>query len=147
MEPCVRIRQQFLQKRRGRKLHVTHDAKPLLLMEQKQLFKAVDERRADQIFFADAADGQPSLEVVRKDKQDQRKGIGKVWHDKIRQECVGLSAGVLYTRDPQTEHFRLSIRESNKVSFIASPFVAGSSPAAVRADQKKQRAVLKRVPV
>lgn len=103
-------------------------------MEQEQFFKAVDEGDAYQIFFADAAERQPSGEVVRKDQQDQGECIGKVRDDKIRQECVGLSAGALHARDPQTEHPGLSIREGNKVAFIAAPGAAGSFCAAGRAD-------------
>ena len=68
-------------------------------MEQEELFQAVDERRADQIFFADAADGQPFMEVVGKEHKDHGKGVRKVWHDKIRQECVGSSAGALNAGD------------------------------------------------
>ena len=45
-------------------------------MEQKQLLKAVDEGRADQIFFTDAADGQPPFKVVGKDEQ-----AGSGWTD------------------------------------------------------------------
>lgn len=116
-------------------------------MDQEQLFKAVDERDVYQIFFADAAYRHPSAEVVRKDKQDHGEGVRKVWHDKIRQECVGLSAGALHAWDSQTDHFRLSIKEGNKVTFIASPGAAGSFCAAVRADLKKQRVFLKTLPV
>lgn len=108
-------------------------------MEQEQLFKAVDERGADQIFFADAAYRQPSGEVVRKEKQDHGEGVRKVRNDKIRQECVGLSAGALHAWDFQTEHLRLSIKEGNKVAFIASSGAAGSFSAAVRAYLEKQR--------
>lgn len=111
-------------------------------MEQEQLFKAVDERDVYQIFFADAADRQPSLEVVRKDQQDHGESVRKVWHDKIWQESVGLAAGALHAWDFQTEHLRLSFKESNKVTFVASPFAAGSFRAAVRADQKKQWGLL-----
>ena len=57
-------------------------------MEKELFFQAVDERRADQIFFADAADGQPPCEVVGKDAQDHGEGVRKVWNDKIRQECM-----------------------------------------------------------
>lgn len=64
-------------------------------MEQEQFFQAVDKRDIYQIFFADAADGQPPVEVVGKDHEDHGKRVGKVWHDKIRQECVGSSAGAL----------------------------------------------------
>ena len=115
-------------------------------MEQKQLFKAVDERRADQIFFTDAADRKAPFEVVGKDGQNQGEGVGKVRHDKIRQECAGLSAGALHAWDPQTDHFRLSIREGNKVPLIAAPFAAGSFCAAVRAGQKKQGGLFQGVP-
>lgn len=111
-------------------------------MNQEQLFEAVDERRADQIFFADVAYRYPSGEVIRKERQDHGECVRKVWHDKIRQECVGLSAGALHARDFQTEHFRLPIKEGDKVTFVASPGAAGSFSAAVRADLKKQRAVL-----
>lgn len=68
-------------------------------MEQEQFFQAVDERDIYQIFFADAADGQPSVEVIGKDHKDHGKGVRKVWHDKIRQECVGSSAGALNAGD------------------------------------------------
>ena len=64
-------------------------------MEQEPLFQAVDERDIDQIFLADAADGQPLMEVVGKDHKDHGEGVRKVRNDKIRQECVGLSAGAL----------------------------------------------------
>lgn len=47
--------------------HVTHKAEPLFLMEQEQLFKAVDEGRSDKVFFTDAAYGHPSGEVIGKD--------------------------------------------------------------------------------
>ena len=80
---------------RGAKLPVTQDAEPLFLMEQEQLFQAVDERDINQIFLADAADGQPLMEVVGKDHKDHGEGVRKVRNDKIRQECVGLSAGAL----------------------------------------------------
>lgn len=116
-------------------------------MEQEQLFEAIDERDVYQIFFTDAAYRQPSGEVVRKEKQDHGEGVRKVRHDKIRQECVGLSAGALHAWDFQTEHFRLSIRECNKVTFVASPGTAGSFSAAVRADHKKQRVLLRTLSV
>ena len=112
-------------------------------MEQEQLFEAVDYRGADQIFFADTAYRQPSGEVVRKEKKDHREGVRKVWHDKIRQESVGPSAGALHAWDSQTEHVWLSIKEGNKVTFVAAPGAAGSFSAAVRADHKKQRVLLK----
>ncbi len=115
----------------------------MFLMEQEQLFKAVDERDVYQIFLADAAYRQPPLEVVRKDLQDHGECVRKVWHDKIRQESVRLSAGALYAWDFQTEHIRLSVREGNKVTFAASPGAAGSFRAAVRADHKKQRVLFK----
>ncbi len=57
-------------------------------MDQEHFFEAVDEGRADQVFFADAADGQASVEVVGKDVQDHGEGVRKVRHDKIRQECM-----------------------------------------------------------
>ena len=116
-------------------------------MDQEQLFKAVDERDVYQIFFADAAYRYPPAEVVRKDQQDHGESVRKVWHDKIRQECVGLSAGALHAWDFETEHLRLSIKEGNKVTFVASPGAAGSFRAAVRADYKKQRVLLKTLPV
>lgn len=103
-------------------------------MEKELFFQAVDERRADQIFFADAADGQPPCEVVGKDAQDHGEGVSQVGHDKIRQERVGLSAGALHARDFQAEYFRLPIGEGNKAAFIAAPFAAGSFRTAVRAD-------------
>ena len=112
-------------------------------MDQEQLFKAVDERDVYQIFFADAADGQSSLEVIGKDQQDHGESVRKVWHDKIRQESVGLTAGALHAWDFETEHLGSSIKEGNKVTFVASPFVAGSFRAAVRADYKKQRVLFK----
>ena len=116
-------------------------------MDQEQLLKAVDERDVYQIFFADAAYCQPSGEIVRKEKQDHGEGVRKVRHDKIRQECVGLSAGALHARDFQTEHLGLSIREGDKVTFVASPGAAGSFSTAVRADHKKQRVLFKTLPV
>ena len=116
-------------------------------MEQEQLFKAVDERDVYQIFFADAAYRYAFGEVVRKDQQDQGESVRKVRHDKIRQECVGLSAGALHAWDFQTEHLGLSIKEGNKVTFVASPGAAGSFSAAVRADHKKQRVLFKTLPV
>ena len=112
-------------------------------MEQKQLFKAVDEGRADQIFFADTTDGQAPFKVVGKDEQDHGEGVRQVRHDKIRQECVGLSAGALHAGDLQTDHFRSSIREGDKAAFIAAPFAAGSFCAAERAGHKKQRGLCK----
>lgn len=111
-------------------------------MDQEQLFKAVDERDVYQIFFADAVYRYPSGEVVRKDQQDHGESVRKVWHDKIWQECMGLSAGALDAWDSQTEYFRLSTKEGNKVTFIASPGAAGSFCAAVRADHKKQWVLL-----
>ena len=57
-------------------------------MEKEHFFEAVDEGRGDQVFFADATDGQPSVEVVGKDEQDHGEGVRKVRHDKIRQKCV-----------------------------------------------------------
>ena len=65
-------------------------------MEQEQLFQAVDERGTDQILLADATDCQPPLKVVGKDHKDHGEGVIKVRHDKIRQECVGFSAGALH---------------------------------------------------
>lgn len=112
-------------------------------MEQEQFFQAVDERDINQIFFADAADRQPSMEVVGKDHEDHGEGVRKVWHDKIRQECVGSSAGALDACNSQTNHFRLSIREGDKAALIAAPFAAGSFCTAVRADQKEQRGLPK----
>jgi len=75
------------------------DTKPLLFMEQEELFQAVDERDIYQIFLADAADRQPSMEVVGKDTKDHGEGVRKVRHDNIRQECVGSSAGALDAGD------------------------------------------------
>lgn len=112
-------------------------------MEQEEFFQAVDERDIYQIFFADAADRQPPVEVVGKDHKDHGEGVRKVWHDKIRQECVGLSAGALDARDPQADCFRLPIRKGNKVPFIAAPFLAGPFRTAVRADNEKKGIVLK----
>lgn len=111
-------------------------------MEQELFFKAVDDRRRDEVFFADAAHGQMSVKVVAQDLQDHGKGAGQIRNDEIRQECMGLSTGALHTRDSQAEHFRLPIREGNKVSFIASSFTAGSFCTAVRADLKKQRVLI-----
>ena len=110
------------------------DAEPVFLMEQEALFKAVDEGRADKVFFADATDGQPSCEVVGKDMQDRGEGVRQVRHDKVGQERVGLSAGALDAWDSQTDHLGLSIGEGDKAAFIAAPFFAGSFCAAVRAD-------------
>lgn len=115
-------------------------------MEQEQFFQAVDERDIYQIFFADAADGQPPVEVVGKDHKDHGEGVRKVRNDKIRQECVGLSAGALDAGNPQAEHFRFPIRKGNKVPFIAAPSAAGSLCTAVRAGQKEQRILLKGLP-
>lgn len=112
-------------------------------MEQEQFFKAVDERDIYQIFFADAANRQPFMEVVGKDHKDHGERVRKVWHDKIWQECVGSSAGALDAGEPQADYFRFPIRKGNKVPFIAASFAAGSFCAAVRADQKEQRILLK----
>ena len=112
-------------------------------MEQEQFFKAVDERDIYQIFFADAADGQPPVEVVGKDHKDHGEGVRKVWHDKIWQECVGFSAGALDAGEPQADYFRFPIRKGNKAALIAASFAAGSFCAAVRADHVKQRGALK----
>ena len=112
-------------------------------MEQEPLFHAVDEGDIYQIFFADAADGQPSMEVVGKDHKDHGEGVRKVRHDKIRQECMGSSAGALDARDPQADYFRLPIRKGNKVPFIAAPSAAGPFCTAVRADNEKQGIVQK----
>ena len=112
-------------------------------MEQEALFQAVDERDIYQIFFADAADGQPPVEVIGKEHKDHGEGVRKVRHDKIRQECVGLSAGALDAGDPQAEHFRFPIRKGNKAALIAASFAAGSFCTAVRADHVKQRGALK----
>ena len=112
-------------------------------MEQEPLFHAVDEGDIYQIFFTDAADRQVSMEVVGKDHKDHGERVRKVRHDKIRQECVGLSAGALDAGDPQAEHFRFAIRKGNKVPFIAAPSAAGPFRATVRADQKEQRSALK----
>ena len=105
----------------------------MFLMEKELFFQAVDERRAGHVFFADAADREPPVEVVGKEHKDHGKGVRKVWHDKIRQESVGLSAGALHAWDFQAEYFRLSIGEGGKAAFIAAPFFAGSFRAAVRA--------------
>lgn len=59
---------------------------------------------------------------------------------------MGLSAGALHARYPQTEYFRLPIREGNKAAFIAASFAAGSFCAAARADQKKQRGLFEGLP-
>ena len=107
-------------------------------MEQELFFKAIDGRRCDEVFFADAAHGQMSVKVVAQDQQDHGEGVRQIGNDEIRQECMGFSTGALHTRDSQAEHFRLPIREGKKVSFIASSFMAGSFCTAVRADLKKQ---------
>ena len=60
---------------------------------------------------------------------------------------MGLSAGALHAWDSQTDHLWLSIKEGNKVTFIASPFAAGSFRAAVRAALKKQRVLVQALPV
>ena len=112
-------------------------------MEQEQFFKAVDERDIYQIFFADAANRQPFMEVVGKDHKDHGEGVRKVWHDNIRQECVGFSAGALDAGEPQADYFRFPIRKGNKAALIAASFAAGSFCAAVRADHVKQRGALK----
>ena len=103
-------------------------------MEQEPLFQTVDERNVYQIFFADAAERQPPVEVVGKDHEDHGKGVRKVRHDKIRQESVGSPAGALHARNPQAEHFRFSLRKGNKAALIAAPSAAGSLCATVRAD-------------
>ena len=46
-------------------------------MEQEPLFQAVDERDIYQIFFADAADGQPPVEVIGKEHKDHGEGVRK----------------------------------------------------------------------
>lgn len=112
-------------------------------MEQEQFFKAVDERDIYQIFFADAANRQPFMEVVGKDHKDHGERVRKVWHDKIWQECVGFSAGALDAGEPQADYFRFPIRKGNKAALIAASFAAGSFCAAVRADHVKQRGALK----
>ena len=99
MEPGIRVCHDLFQKSADRKGHVTHKAKPLLLMEQELFFKAIDDRRCDEVFFADAAHGQMSVKVVAQDLQDHRKGVRQIGNDEIRQESVGLSAGALHTRD------------------------------------------------
>ena len=116
-------------------------------MEQELFFKAIDDRRCDEVFFADTAHGQMSVKVVAQDMQDHGKGVRQIGNDEIRQECMGLSTGALHTEDSQAEHFRLPIMEGNKVSFIASPFAAGSFCTAVRADIKKQRVLIQTLPV
>ncbi len=121
--------------------------KPVFLMEQELFFKAVDDRGCDEVVFADATHGQMSDKVVAQDQQDHGEGVRQIGNDEIRQECMGLSTGALHTRDSQTEHFRLPIREGKKVSFIASPFAAGSFCTAVRADLKKQRVLIQTLPV
>lgn len=103
------------------------------LWRRNCFFQAVDERRAGHVFFADAADREPPVEVVGKEHKDHGKGVRKVWHDKIRRESVGLSAGALHAWDFQAGYFRLSIGEGDKAAFIAAPFFASSFRAAVRA--------------
>ena len=116
-------------------------------MEQELFFKAVDDRRRDEVFFADAAHGQTPVKVVFQDQQDHGKGVRQIGHDEIRQECMRLSTGALHAWDSQTEHVWLSIKEGNKVSFIASPFAACSFCTAVRAGLKKQRVLVQALPV
>ena len=99
MEPGIRACHDLFQKSAGRKGHVTQGAEPVFLMEQELFFKAVDDRRCDEVFFADAAHGQMSVKVVAQDLQDHRKGVRQIGNDEIRQESVGLSAGALHTRD------------------------------------------------
>lgn len=112
-------------------------------MEQELFFKAVDDGRCDEVFFADAAHGQTSVKVVAKDPQDHGEGVSQIGNDEIRQESVGLSAGALDAWDFETEHPRLSLKEGNKVTLIAPPFAAGSFGAAERADDKEQRVLYK----
>lgn len=147
MEPGIRVCHDLFQKSAGRKGHVTQGAEPVFLMEQELFFKAVDDRRCDEVFFADAAHGQMSVKVVAQDLQDHGKGVRQIGDNEIRQECMGLSTGALHTGDSQAENFRLPIREGNKVSFIASPFAAGSFCTAVRADLKKQLVLIQTLPV
>ena len=147
MEPRIRVCHDLFQKSAGRKGHVTQGTEPVFLMEQELFFKAIDDRRGDEVFFADAAHGQMSVKVVAQDQQDHGKGVRQIGNDEIRQECMGLSTGALHTRDSQAEHLRLPIREDKKVSFIASPFAAGSFCTAGRADQKKQRVLIQTLPV
>ena len=147
MEPRIRICHDLFQKSASRKGHVTHKAKPLFLMEQELFFKAIDGRRCDEVFFADAEHGQMSVKAVAQDLQDHGKRVRQTGNNKIRQECMGFSTGALHTRDSQAEHPRLPIREGNKVSFIASPFAAGSFCTAVRADLKKQWVLIQTLPV
>ena len=143
MEPGIRVCHDLLQKSAGRKGHVTYHAKPVFLMEQELFFKAIDGRGCDEVFFADAAHGQMSVKVIAQEKQDHGKGVRQIGNNKIRQECMGLSTGALHTGDSQAKNFRLSVRESDKVTFVASPGAAGSFSAAVRAEHKKQWVLFK----
>lgn len=108
-------------------------------MNQKPFFEAVDDRRRDEVFSADILYRHPSGEVVGKDIEDHGKGVGQIGDDEIRQERMGPSAGALHAGDFQAEHFRLSGREDDEVTLIASPSAAGAFCAAVRADMDKQR--------
>ncbi len=123
------------------------NAEPFFLMEKELLFKAVEDGRCDEVFITDALHGEVSVKVVGQDKQDHGDGVRQIGDYEIRQECVGLSAGTLYARDFQTEHFRLPAREDDKASFVGSSFTAGSFGTAVRADDEKQRGLLQRLAV
>jgi len=130
--------QYLFQKSAGRKGHVAHDAEPFFFVEKEPLFKAVEDGRRDEVFAADVLHGQMPVKVITQDLQDHGKGIRQTGDDKIRQECMGLSAGALHAGDSQTENRRLPVREGNKVPFIAASFAAGSFCATVRAGQKEQ---------
>lgn len=116
-------------------------------MEKELLFQAVEEGRRDEVFFTDASHGQMSVKVIIQDQQDHGEGIRQIGNDKIRQESMGLSAGALCALDAQPDHFRLTIREGNKVASIAPPFVAGSFCTAERTDDEKQRGLFQRLVV
>lgn len=62
-------------------------------MEKEPLFKAVEDGRRDEVFAADVLHGQMPVKVITQDLQDHGKGIRQIGDDKIRQECMGLSAG------------------------------------------------------
>lgn len=116
-------------------------------MEKELLFKAVEDGRRDEVFITDAPHGQVSEKVVEQDKQDHGKGVRQIGDYEIRKECMGLSAGTLYARDFQTEHFRLPVGEDDKASFVGTSSSAGSFCTAERADDEKQRGLFQRLAV
>lgn len=146
MEAGIKIGKKHLRETSGRKFHVAHNTEPFFLMEEELLFKAVDDRKSDEVFFADAAHGQMPGKVVAQDLEDHGKGIRQVGNDKIRQECMGLTAGTLHAGDSQAEYFRLSVGEGDKAARIAPSSTAGSFRTTVRADFHKQGVLFQTLP-